>query len=110
MSAARVPRLVRWNVEGSAFTPSVLECEPTSLMMPARSCGGSRYSLFGTVLEWAEATKRTGVPVSFVSVAVELAVAVSVAFALSAVPAALTDRSTKTCSTSQSCQWKLVVN
>ena len=110
MSAARSSTGVRWNVVGRAFTPSVLEWEPTSLMIDARSASGSRCSLLGTVREWAEATNNTGSPVPAVAVADWSLSSVAVDSSVDVPSLSPGDRSTNTWSTSQSCQWKFVEN
>jgi len=84
MSAGRSPDGSRWKLFGSALIESALECDPSSdRIRGGVSGGGSRCSLFGTRGECELATNSRGSPVSV---------------------------STKTCSTSQSCQWKLAEN
>jgi len=84
MSASSPSSPTRWNWPGFSLTERVLECEPSSERTRGMASGfGSRNSLFGTLRECELATYSWGSPVS---------------------------RSTKTWSTSQSCQWKLAVN
>ena len=84
MSASSPSSPTRWKLSADSLTESVLECEPSSGRIRGTTSGsGSRNSLFGTLRECELATYSCGSPES---------------------------RSTKTWSTSQSCQWKFAVN